>query len=214
MHKLFVVDITNTQCRQEVNAIGPGIGPAAVPPPLASLPPPPASLPAPPQASGNLGNPAYSAATISSGPQPASAYPPPVMLPPLHYQGLDAAQPFGYQPPAAGMHPSRAAALAAANGALQSAQAGTVRSADEMEGNADDIPPAKRQRVAKLPGGQLYAEADWIARHPVSRTINILSACLTTPRSIRFHFKSSCPTTILNLNGNWTEALLRFQICP
>ncbi|KAJ7109166.1 Pre-mRNA splicing factor PRP21 like protein-domain-containing protein [Mycena epipterygia] len=151
---------------QEVNAIGPGIGPAAVPPPLASLPPPPASLPAPPQSSGNLGNPAYSAATISSGPQPASAYPPPVMLPPLHYQGLDAAQPFGYQPPSAGMHPSRAAALAAANGALQSAQAGTVRSAEEMEGNADDIPPAKRQRVAKLPGGQLYPEADWIARHP------------------------------------------------
>jgi splicing factor 3A subunit 1 len=64
------------------------------------------------------------------------------------------------------MHPSRAAALAAANGALQS-QAGTIRSAEEMEGSIDDIPPAKRQRVAKLPGGQLYAESDWIARHPV-----------------------------------------------
>jgi len=63
------------------------------------------------------------------------------------------------------MHPSRAAALAAANGALQAA-AGTVRSAEEMEGSTDDVPPAKRQRVAKLPGGQLYAEADWIARHP------------------------------------------------
>ncbi|KAJ7219077.1 Pre-mRNA splicing factor PRP21 like protein-domain-containing protein, partial [Mycena pura] len=152
---------------QEVNAIGPGIGPAAVPPPLTStLPPAPASLPATPQASTNLGNPAYSAATVSSGPQPASAYPPPVMLPPLHYQGLDAPQPFGYQPPAPGMHPTRAAALAAANGALQSAQAGTVRSAEEMEGSVDDIPPAKRQRMAKLPGGQLYPEADWISRHP------------------------------------------------
>jgi splicing factor 3A subunit 1 len=37
-----------------------------------------------------------------------------------------------------------------------------------MEGAADEIPPAKRQRVAKLPGGQLYPEADWIAMHPVS----------------------------------------------
>ncbi|KAG5645012.1 hypothetical protein DXG03_007289 [Asterophora parasitica] len=148
---------------QDANAIGPGIGPAAVPPPLATLPPAPASLPAPPQSAG-----AYQAATISSGPQPASAYsnqPPPVMLPPLHYQGLDAAQPFGYQPPAPGMHPSRQAALAAANTALQ-AQTGQVRSADEMEGGADNIPPAKRQRVAKLPGGQLYPEADWLAMHP------------------------------------------------
>ncbi|KAF8061504.1 Pre-mRNA splicing factor PRP21 like protein-domain-containing protein [Lyophyllum atratum] len=148
---------------QDANAIGPGIGPAAVPPPLATLPPAPASLPAPPQSAG-----AYQAATISSGPQPASMYsnqPPPVMLPPLHYQGMDAAQPFGYQPPAPGMHPSRMAALAAANGALQ-AQAGQVRSADEMEGGADEMPPAKRQRVAKLPGGQLYPESDWIAMHP------------------------------------------------
>ncbi|KAG5639602.1 hypothetical protein H0H81_010804 [Sphagnurus paluster] len=150
---------------QDSNAIGPGIGPAAVPPPLATLPPAPASLPAPPQAV-NAG--AYQAATISSGPQPASMYsnqPAPVMLPPLHYQGLDAAQPFGYQPPAPGMHPSRMAALAAANGAIQ-AQAGQVRSADEMDGGANEMPPAKRQRVAKLPGGQLYPEADWIAMHP------------------------------------------------
>lgn len=159
------------QLSQEANAIGPGIGPAAAPPSLASLPPPPASLPAPPHAPGASGNPAYSAATISSGPQPASAYPPPVMLPPLHYQGMDAAQPFGYQPPTAGMHPSRVAALAAANGALQSAQTGMVRSADEMEGSSEtEIPPAKRQRVAKLPGGQLYPEADWIAMHPASHS--------------------------------------------
>jgi len=92
------------------------------------------------------------------------------MLPPLHYQGLDAAQPFGYQPPAPGMHPSRMAALAAANGALQ-AQAGQVRSADQMDG-VDELPPAKRQRVAKLPGGQLYPENDWISMHPVSWPIS------------------------------------------
>jgi len=47
-------------------------------------------------------------------------------------------------------------------------QAGMVRSADEMEGvTADDgIPPAKRQRVARLPGGQFYPEQDWINLHP------------------------------------------------
>ena len=36
-----------------------------------------------------------------------------------------------------------------------------------MEGDADDVPPAKRQRVAKLPGGQYYPEQDWINLHPV-----------------------------------------------
>lgn len=153
---------------QEVNAIGPGIGPAAVPPPLTSLPPAPSSLPAPPTNSG-----AYTAATVSSGPQPASMYnaQPPVMLPPLHYQGMDAVQPFGYQPApgaAPGMHPTRMAALAAANSVIQSVQAGMVRSADEME-DGNEIPPAKRQKVAKLPGGALYPEEDWIAMHPVRR---------------------------------------------
>ncbi|KAJ3767491.1 Pre-mRNA splicing factor PRP21 like protein-domain-containing protein [Lentinula raphanica] len=149
---------------QQANVIGPGIGPSAVPAPLTSLPPPHASLPPPPQASTN---PAYSTATISSGPQPASAYQtPPVMLPPLHFQGIEATQPFGYQPPAApGMHPSRVAALAAANGVLQS-QAGMVRTADQMEGVEDDVPPAKRQKVNKIPGSQLYSEEDWIGMHP------------------------------------------------
>lgn len=122
-------------------------------------------------------DPAFSAATISSGPQPASLYPPgaaPVMLPPLHYQGMDAPQPFGYQPPPAGaplMHPARAAALAAGSPVAVGTppQAGMVRSADEMEGGTDDgVPPAKRQRIAKLPGGALYPEADWISMHPVS----------------------------------------------
>ncbi|KAI0708966.1 Pre-mRNA splicing factor PRP21 like protein-domain-containing protein [Earliella scabrosa] len=155
---------------QEVNAIGPGIGPAAIPAPLNSLPPAPASLPAPPTA---VPNAAYSAATVSSGPQPASVFPPqpaPVMLPPLHYQGMDAAQPFGYQPPPAAapmMHPARAAAMGAPMPVGTPPQVGMVRSADEMmDGGADDIPPAKRQRVAKLPGGALYPEQDWINMHP------------------------------------------------
>ena len=140
-----------------MNAIGPGIGTAAAPAPLTSLPPAPASLPAPPQTTSS-----YPMATVSSGPQPASAYQqPPVMLPPLHYQPTDAAQPFGYQPPAPNM---RTAALAAANGALQ----GTVRTADEMEGAADEIPPAKRQKVNKVPGSILVSEEEWITMHPVS----------------------------------------------
>ncbi|KAH9951387.1 Pre-mRNA splicing factor PRP21 like protein-domain-containing protein [Amylocystis lapponica] len=157
---------------QEAGAIGPGIGPAAVPAAMTSLPPPPASLPAPPMQGGGPGDSAYSAATISSGPQPASLYPnqaAPVMLPPLHYQGMDAAQPFGYQPPPNGppmMHPARAAVIGAAGPMGTPPQAGMVRSADEMEGAGDEIPPAKRQRVQKLPGGQLYPEADWISMHP------------------------------------------------
>lgn len=67
------------------------------------------------------------------------------------------------------MHPSRMAALAAANAMHAAPQAGVIRSADEMEGSGgDELPPAKRQKVAKLPGGQLYPEADWISMHPVS----------------------------------------------
>jgi splicing factor 3A subunit 1 len=91
---------------------------------------------------------------------------PPVMLPPLHYQGLDSAQPFGYQPPpppAARPPPFSAPVMPPA----QSAAAGTVRPADQMEGDVDDVPPSKRQRVAKLPGGQYYPEQDWINMHPV-----------------------------------------------
>ncbi|TFK26425.1 hypothetical protein FA15DRAFT_667517 [Coprinopsis marcescibilis] len=129
---------------QDANAMGPGIGPVAVPLTNSSN----ASLAAPPQP-GTSG--AFAAATVSSGPQPASAYnPPPVMLPPLRYQGLPPTpQPFGYQPSAAG---------------FGGPQTGTVRSAEEME--AGDMPPAKRQRVARLPGGALYPEEDWINMHP------------------------------------------------
>lgn len=121
---------------QDMNAMGPGIGPSVSAASVTSLPIAPPSLPPAPAFSG--------AATVSSGPQPASAFPsqPPVMLPPLHFQGLNASQPFGYQPP------------------------GTVRGADQMEGAADDIPPAKKQRVHKLLSGQLYPESDWIQLHP------------------------------------------------
>ncbi|OCH95633.1 hypothetical protein OBBRIDRAFT_816514 [Obba rivulosa] len=156
---------------QDAAAIGPGIGPAAVPAPLTSLPAH-SSLPNPPVQGGipPAANPAYSAATISSGPQPASLFPQPapVMLPPLHYQGMDAPQPFGYQPPPPGapmMHPARMAALAGSPVGTPP-QAGMVRSADEMEGHEDALPPAKRQRVPKLPGGALYPEQNWIDMHP------------------------------------------------
>lgn len=50
-------------------------------------------------------------------------------------------------------------------------QLGMVRSAEEMEGAGEDnVPPAKRQKVAKLPSGQYYPEQDWLSMHPVSRT--------------------------------------------
>ncbi|KAJ3475182.1 hypothetical protein NLI96_g12007 [Meripilus lineatus] len=124
----------------------------------------------------------YAAATVSSGPQPASLYPSqaaPVMLPPLHYQGLDAPQPFGYQsPPAAApmMHPARVAALSGGVGVDVPplwALLGMVRSADEMDGGEDGHPPAKRQKVAKLPGGQYYPEQDWINLHPHSISLQV-----------------------------------------
>lgn len=143
--------------RQEAGAIGPGIGPASAPPmPLAKLPAPPSLPQVPSQATG-----AYSAATVSSGPQPASVYQPqptPIMLPPLHYQGPHAAQPFGYQPPPVGAPTNLIP------------QTGMVRTADQMNGETQgtDLPPAKRQKVAKLPGGQYYPEADWINLHSVS----------------------------------------------
>ena len=83
---------------QEPSAIGPGIGPAAAPPPPITPSLAPVSLLAPPTQT-QTANPAFSAVAVSSGPQPASASQrPPVILPPLHYRGLDAAQPSGFQP--------------------------------------------------------------------------------------------------------------------
>ncbi len=89
---------------------------------------------------------------------------PPVMLPPLHYQGLDSAQPFGYQPP-----PGRVPApfTPPAAGPPPANATDTVRAVDQLEGDAEDVPPAKQQRVAKPPGGQYYPEQDRINMHPV-----------------------------------------------
>ena len=84
------------------------------------------------------------------------------MLPPLHYQGLDSAQPFGYQPPPPVRVPPLNTPAVPSPGL-----AGTVRPADQIEGDTDDVPPTKRQRVAKLPGGQYYPEQDWVNMHTV-----------------------------------------------
>ncbi|KAH8117529.1 Pre-mRNA splicing factor PRP21 like protein-domain-containing protein [Phellopilus nigrolimitatus] len=171
-------------------ANGPGIGPSVGPGVTPSLPPPPASLPAPPRpitsTPGVAADPAFAAATVSAGPQPASMYSAqaaPVMLPPLHYQGLDAAQPFGFQPPptaagaAAGMHPSRLAALAGTPPLpLPGAQVGMVRTAEQMEGaegGGDGVPPAKKQKVGRLPGGQFYPEQHWMELHPHPISIQV-----------------------------------------
>ena len=88
------------------------------------------------------------------------------------------------------MHPARAAAMGAPMPVGTPPQVGMVRSADEMmDGGADDIPPAKRQRVAKLPGGALYPEQDWINMHPVSRvySYHTLDWCLPPPSPPRQH---------------------------
>ncbi|KAF5324685.1 hypothetical protein D9611_004360 [Ephemerocybe angulata] len=164
----------------------------------------PSSLPAPPHSAGSG---AFAAATVSSGPQPASAYtPPPVMLPPLHYQGLNAGQPFGYQTPGSS---GPMAALAAANSTLQ-AQAGMVRSAEEMEGGAgSDMPPAKRQRVAKLPGGALYPEEDWISMHP--HTISLQVQLPSEPSKPEWKLEGQT-VTIPDLPMNLLVSTLRDRI--
>lgn len=149
--------------------MGPGIGPA-VAPATSSLPPAPASLPLPPNPAVAAGDAGFTAATVSAAPQPsvpiynlAPGQAAPVVLPPLHYQGLTAAQPFGYAPPPPGMHPARLAAL----GGPPPPVAGTVRSADEMmaEGQFGNVP---RARVQRRPDGTLWPEESWIAYHPVS----------------------------------------------
>ncbi|KAG1877602.1 Pre-mRNA splicing factor PRP21 like protein-domain-containing protein [Suillus subalutaceus] len=144
---------------QDANAIGPGIGPVS--------------------GTSACNDGSTSSSRIITCPscaiiRPASAYPPqapPVMLPPLHYQGLDSAQPFGYQPPVAGMHPSRMAGMMA-GGVGTPPHAGMVRSADEMEG-LEEQPAIKRQKIAKLPGGALYPEADWVAMHPYTISLSV-----------------------------------------
>jgi splicing factor 3A subunit 1 len=80
------------------------------------------------------------------------------MLPPLHYNPMAPSPGYGGfpgGPPMSGMSPAPP-------------PQGVVRSADEMTNGEDTVPPAKRQRVQKLPNGHLYPEQDWINMHPVS----------------------------------------------
>ena len=43
-----------------------------------------------------------------------------------------------------------------------------------MQHEADgQAPSAKRQRVAKLPGGHLYPEQDWVNMHPIPISLSI-----------------------------------------
>ncbi|KAG8831478.1 SF3a splicing factor complex subunit [Serendipita sp. 399] len=158
------------------NAMGPGIGPAVTPVPI-SLPAPPTKLMPNPAEMGV--NAAFSVPAMPApqAPQPPTAMytlapgqPPPVVLPPLHYQGLGSAQPFGYTPAPPGMHPSRASALAKPAGAV----AGTVRTAEEMlEGEPDGGTAMKRPRVGRLPGGELYPEDTWLTYYPEPVTIYV-----------------------------------------
>ena len=84
-----------------------------------------------------------------------------------------------------------------------------IRGAEEMDPSGDDVPPAKRQRVAKLPGGQYYPESDWIAMHP-------------HPISLRFQLPldASKPEnklegqtiTIQDIPVNWNVGTLRDRI--
>ena len=60
-----------------------------------------------------------------------------------------------------GMHPP---------GAGAPFQAGMIRTADQME--VDDIPPAKRQRVVRLPN-HMYSEQDWISMHPAPISLRV-----------------------------------------
>lgn len=153
----------------EQTAIGPGIGPAAAPAPISlhpsstSLPVNPNALPAPPL-------PAPVAAPVpiqATASQPifnlAPGQPQPVVLPPLHYQGLSSSQPFGYTPPPPGSNPSRVGS-----------KAGTVRSAEEMlEGDPSGGPAVKKAKIGRLPDGQLYPEEAWLEYHPDPITVRV-----------------------------------------
>ncbi|KAG8916167.1 SF3a splicing factor complex subunit [Tulasnella sp. 418] len=148
--------------------IGPSIGPSTLPANPTSAMPLPASLPPNPLTLDPTKGSAYASATVSSGPQPASqmnpysTFAPHPSLPPIPAFGPGA--PYGAGAPGdgmGGMHPSRMAALATGGPMM----AGTIRSADEMNGG-DGAPPPKRPRVAKLPEGQYYTELDWQNTHP------------------------------------------------
>ncbi|KAJ3479406.1 hypothetical protein NLI96_g9081 [Meripilus lineatus] len=84
---------------------------------------------------------------------------------PISSRTRHASQPFGYQPArvaalsggvGVGVPPSIGVGvgMGPGPGAGPGPQLGMVRSADEMDGGEDGHPSAKRQKLAKLPGGQ------------------------------------------------------------
>lgn len=97
---------------------------------------------------------------------------------------MDAAQPFGYQPPPVG-----APIMPGRSPMGMPPQAGMVRSSDQMEGAGDEAPPAKRQKIARLPNGGYYPEADWINMHPVG------ISCLVKAQPDADWHASSTPST-------------------
>lgn len=167
-------------------AAGPGIGPSIAPPPM-SIP----SISAPLNPLG--GTTKTSTAQSMAPPMSIPNGPTPVALPTLHYQGMNAHSTFGYQPPPPppsgvppmgppgmgvgmgmgpprmpGMHGGPPPGMYGAPGA-PGQLAGTIRNVDEMHDGEEPSNEqlAKRQRVAKLPGGHLYPEQNWIDMHPV-----------------------------------------------
>ncbi|KAG8891832.1 SF3a splicing factor complex subunit, partial [Tulasnella sp. 403] len=147
--------------------IGPSIGPSAG---LPAAPPPPVlppSLPPNPLINPATGQ-SYASATVASGPQPASTpfggFPPPHNFPLPPNPGFG---PPGFGGLVGGMHPARLAQLDGIPGHI----AGVTRSADEMDGGM--MPPPKRPKIAKLPDGQYYTEADWVAFHPDPITLSV-----------------------------------------
>ncbi|KAE9386996.1 hypothetical protein BT96DRAFT_1081690 [Gymnopus androsaceus JB14] len=130
------------------------------------------------------------------------------MLPPLHFQGVDPTMGFGFQS-APGIHPSRVAALVAANNVLQS-QAGVVRTADQMEGVEDNIPPAKRQKVNRVPGSQIYSEEDWIGLHPHPISLQFQLPMDTTKAKWKLNSKIvTIPDLPLNLVSMLRECIIQ-----
>lgn len=120
----------------------------------------------PPQMSNQMPNQMSNIQAGMMPPQPGM-FAQPLMLPPLHYQP-NTVPPYGFQPG----RPMNVPMNAYATPPPPPPPTGVIRSADEMtSGDDQDAPPAKRQRVAKLPGGHLYPEQDWINTHPVPISI-------------------------------------------
>ncbi|KAF8333989.1 Pre-mRNA splicing factor PRP21 like protein-domain-containing protein [Cantharellus anzutake] len=130
----------------DVSTIGPTIGPNINPIPTTStLPPPPLSLPQNP----NTLAASHPNAVITAEPQPASA---------TSYAPTQLPLPPGGA--AAGMHPSRLAAL------------GGNLSGRPADGAPEGEPIAKRPRIERIEG-HYYPEEDWINMHPEAITLSV-----------------------------------------